>query len=326
MRPGRRQRPTGGGRTAGARRAGRPRRGGRRAPARPDRRAGRRDERAPQRVRRHRDAGPARSCSVRRPNAARPGGPLADLLVELALPPERRASSARRGRRRAGRGPRSAGRRRRDRLRCRDAGGGLAWGRRRGTQPRPGRRRRARRWPISIPTTRSSTGSACGRPGAPTGIACATACANCGSPRGRMRPAMASRSGWPPPGQPSDGSSRMDPGMGRPATGRPDRRDRRRLGRRAGAGRRTRPGRRPPPAGRRPVRPRPRPDPRAARVDPGCGRAAGDGRRPDRRHPRATRHGGHPGRPARGSECRLAGRPRDRRVDQARPDARAGSP
>ena len=57
---------------------------------------------------------------------------------------------------------------------------------------------RARPWRISIPTIRSSTGSACGPPGAPTGIACAIACANCVLRRGPIRPATASRSGWPP--------------------------------------------------------------------------------------------------------------------------------
>ena len=57
-------------------------------------------------------------------------------------------------------------------------------------------------------------------------------------------------------------------------------------------------------AGRRPVRPRPRPDPRPARVDPGRGRAAGDDRRPGRRPPRAARHAWSP-RPA----CTRAGVP-----------------
>ena len=83
------------------------------------------------------------------------------------------------------------------------------------------------------------------------------------------------------PGRPRP-ARRMDAGMGRSAAGRSRRRDRRRVGGRGGPDGLARPGRRPAPPGRRPVRPGPRPDPGAARFDPRSGRAAGHGRRPHR--------------------------------------------
>ena len=46
---------------------------------------------------------------------------------------------------------------------------------------------RPRGWHRPSPTTRSSIGWGSGRPGAPTGTACATGCASCGSRRGRTR-------------------------------------------------------------------------------------------------------------------------------------------
>ena len=235
----------------------------------------RRDGRAPGAFGDVGDAAPARSCSARRPSAAMPGGPLADLLVELALPPDdaRRALGAGRGR--AGRRPRPAGRRRRDRLRRRDPRVGRARasaaGRRRSTWPSS--RAPASRRPT--PTTRSSTGSAVvdlgRRPASPARPPARAAHRAVGGRDRRRR----RRSGWPPPGPRSAGSANGRPEWDDRPPADLDRRDRRRVGRRPGTGRRPGPGRRPPPAGRRPVRPRPRPAPRAARVDPGRRTSAG---------------------------------------------------
>src|SRR3954447_133705 len=121
----------------------------------------------------------------------------------------------------------------------------------------------------------------------------------------------------------------MDAGLGRPAPGRPDSRDRRGVGHRARTGRRARPGRRPATARGRAVRPRSRPDPRAIRLDPRRRRTTGDGRRPRRRPPCTARHGRDTGRDADRSERGLGRRPRRDGRDTAGPEpwrALAGRP
>ena len=101
---------------------------------------------------------------------------------------------------------------------------------------------------------------------------------------------------------------RVDARVARATAGRPGRRDRWRLGRRCAAGRRPCARRRPASTRRRPVRARPRPHPGAARLDPRCRRAAGDGRRPHRRPAGAARDRRHAGRDADRPERRLGGR------------------
>ena len=193
------------------------------------------------------------------------GGPLADLLIELALPaddPRRALGPATAGARRR---PRPAGRGRRDRLRRRRA--------RAAATPSAGGRRApaldlaivadGRRSPRPTPTTPSSIGVArlvdrrLDRHRlrdrlrelriAPVGR----------RDRRRGRPPA-----WPPPGPPSAVSPTRRPSWADRPARRPRRRHRRGLGGRAGAGRRARPRRRPAPAGRRPVRARPRAAPR----------------------------------------------------------------
>ena len=176
-----------------------------------------------------------------------PGGPLADLLVELALPPndarralgagavalaeilDRRVDVVEVGFDAGTRAAASPG----------VAGGApsldLAVVAERGAGPPRSRRfgRRPGRPVVDLGR----------RPASPARPPARTAARPVGGRDRRWRHAPDGRR----PGRPRTAQG-MDPGMERPATGRPDRRDRRRLGRRAGTGRRARPGRRPAPA------------------------------------------------------------------------------
>ena len=186
-RPRRRGRSARRGRTARTRRAGRP--GGRRgrAPARPRHRPRRRHERPPARVRGRRPPeGRGRPRAARHDAASR-----ADRWpTSCSSSPCRPTTPI----------ARSAGARWPSPTCSTGAWTSSRSATTRAPAPRPcpvsaARRPRAT-WPSSrapasprpTPTTRWSTGSGSGRHGAPTGIACATGCASCGSLRGRMRP------------------------------------------------------------------------------------------------------------------------------------------
>ena len=99
-----------------------------------------------------------------------------------------------------------------------------------------------------IPTTRPSIGSWPGPRSRPIGTACATACASCGSRPGPMRRSTASPCGWRRPVPRSAGWCEATPDFAAEPGARPDRRRRRRVGRRAAAGGRARARRRPAPA------------------------------------------------------------------------------
>ena len=275
------------------------------------------------------DVGPRPGEVVLGPAAQRgsPAGPLADLLIAIALPPDdaRRALGA--GRDGAGGGPRPARRRGRDRLRRRD--------------PRVGRAR------ASAAAPRRSTWRSC-RPRALAPAEPDDAVVDrvgqwstWGADRHRLRDRLRELRIAPWADATGEGVrlrmaaaraalgrlAECDARVGEPPRGRPRRGGRRRVGRRARSDRRPRPRRRPAPAGRRPVRARPCPDPRAARVDPRPRRAPGDGRRPRRRPAGPARHVRHAGRDAARPERGLGGRPRGgRRLDRARPHARWPGP
>ena len=140
-----------------------------------------------------------------------PGGPLAELLLELALPPDdshrslgpgamalaevldRRVDVVEIGYDAGSRAAAAPG-----------VGGGPATvdlAVRADGVPRPGRSGRRGGGPAS----------GHGPPGAPTGTGCVIACASSASRRGRTRPATAPRSGWPPPAPPWAGSPRRHP-------------------------------------------------------------------------------------------------------------------
>ena len=304
--PGRCGRPAGGRRAAGARGAGRPGRGGRRPPARADRRARRAGwPSTSPRSATWRDAcrrGPARPGRATRA----PGGPLADLLSSSPLPPDD-------SRRALGAGALALAEvldRRVDVVEI-----GFDGGTRAAAAPGVGGGAPsldlavvadARRWRPPIPTTRS--------------IDRVGQWSTWGADRHRLRDRMRELRIAPWADATGDGVTlrmaaaraalgrlaRVDPGMGRPAS------------RRTSSSRPAAPGRsrrhRPSPspwstscAGRAPAS-SPWTTPGSSRRSgsiPDAGRAAGDGRRPGRRPPRAARDRGDAGRPAIRAECRL---------------------
>ena len=200
--PRRRRRSAGRRRAPRARRAGGPHRRRGRTPPGPRHRPRRRDERPPAHVRRRRPPARARSCSGRRRGGAsradrwptcsssspsRPTTPIAPSAGAPWPSPTCSTGGSTWSRSAIDAGTRAA---------CL---AGRRW--RVGTVGRsPSSRPPA--WRRPTPTTRSSTGSDCGRPGAPTGTACATGCGSSASRRGPMRPATAPRSAWPLHGPP----------------------------------------------------------------------------------------------------------------------------
>ena len=158
------------------------------------------------RIRTTRPAGAARSCSGPRGGSELRDGPLARLLLEL------RPARPTIPRRSLGRGALALAEVLDRRIEIVEIGydGGqpgrrLAGGRQRQPRCRTSRSCRARRSRPADPDDAVVERVLAGRRGAPTGIACATACASCASPRGPTPAATGSGCAWPPRTRPSPG-------------------------------------------------------------------------------------------------------------------------